>query len=60
MKYNVGVYAKAVVAGLAAGAALAVTLISDGSVDLNDALAIAAAVLGGSGVTYAVPNSDKE
>jgi hypothetical protein len=47
---------KAVVAGLAAGAAAAATAVQDGTVTAADGVTIALAVLGALGVTWAVPN----
>lgn len=56
---NVGKYAKAIVSGLAAGAAVALTALADGVLSTGEIYGIVAAVISGLGVTYAVPN-DKE
>jgi hypothetical protein len=47
---------KAVVGGLAAGAAAAVTAVQDGTVTAGEGVTIALAVLGALGITWAVPN----
>lgn len=47
---------KAVVGGLAAGAAAAATAVQDGQVTAGEGVTIALAVLGACGVTWAVPN----
>ena len=47
---------KAVVAGLAAGAAAAGTAVQDGKVTTAEAVTIVLAVLGAYGVTWSVPN----
>ncbi|MGV9242606.1 hypothetical protein [Streptomyces sp. NPDC003710] len=47
---------KAVVGGLAAGAAAAATAVQDGQVTAAEGVTIALAVLGAYGVTWAVPN----
>ncbi|MGW5429942.1 hypothetical protein ACWET9_22430 [Streptomyces sp. NPDC004059] len=47
---------KAVVGGLAAGAAAAATAVQDGQVTAAEGVTIALAVLGALGVTWAVPN----
>jgi hypothetical protein len=47
---------KAVVGGLAAGAAAAATAVQDGTVTAAEGVTIALAVLGAYGVTWAVPN----
>ncbi|WP_030173268.1 hypothetical protein [Streptomyces sp. NRRL S-813] len=47
---------KAVVGGLAAGAAAAATAVQDGTVTTAEGITIALAVLGAYGVTWAVPN----
>lgn len=54
---NVGSTAKAVVAGLSAGLAVAVTAVSDGSLSPGEVVGIVAAVLGSYGITWRVPNS---
>lgn len=51
---------KAVVGALAAGAAAAATAVQDGTVTLAEAITIALAVVGAGGVTWAVPNQQKE
>ena len=56
---NVGVYAKAVVAAVAAGSATALSLMGDGSLSAQDLIMVGMAVLGSAGVTYAVPNDVK-
>jgi hypothetical protein len=47
---------KAVVGGLAAGAAAAVTALQDGTVTAAEGITIVLAILGAYGVTWAVPN----
>jgi hypothetical protein len=47
---------KAVVGGLAAGAAAAATAVQDGTVTAAEGVTIALAVLGAYGATWAVPN----
>lgn len=47
---------KAVVAGVAAGAAAAATAVQDGTVTAAEGVTIALAVLGALGVTWTVPN----
>ncbi|MGW1796961.1 hypothetical protein ACWCQN_13340 [Streptomyces sp. NPDC001984] len=47
---------KAIVGGLAAGAAAAATAVQDGTVTAAEGVTIALAVLGAYGVTWAVPN----
>ena len=47
---------KAVVGGLAAGAAAAATAVQDGQVTATEGVTIALAILGAYGVTWAVPN----
>lgn len=47
---------KAVVAGVAAGAAAAATAVQDGQVTAAEGITIALAVFGSLGVTWAVPN----
>lgn len=56
---NVGVYAKAIVAALSAGAATALVAMQDGVVSPGEGVTIALSVLGALGVTYAVPNDSK-
>jgi hypothetical protein len=48
--------AKSLVAGLAAGAAAAVTALQDNVLSTGEGVTIALAVLGAWGITYAVPN----
>lgn len=48
--------AKAIVAGVAAGAAAAVTAAQDSVVTTGEGVTIALAVLGAWGITWAVPN----
>lgn len=48
--------AKAVVAGIAAGAAAVGTAVQDGTFTTGEAVTAALAVLSALGVTYAVPN----
>lgn len=48
--------AKAIVSGLAAGAAAAVTALQDGVLDTGEGVTIALAVLAAWGITWAVPN----
>lgn len=47
---------KAVVGGLSAGAAAAVTALQDGTLTTAEGVTIVLAVLGAYGVTWAVPN----
>jgi hypothetical protein len=47
---------KAVVGGLAAGSAAAVTAVQDGTITTAEGVTIALAVLGALGITWAVPN----
>ncbi|WP_248870795.1 hypothetical protein [Streptomyces sp. HNA39] len=49
-------FAKAIVAGLAAGATAAVTAVQDQVVTSGETVTIVLAVLGALGITYAVPN----
>jgi hypothetical protein len=51
---------KAVVGGLAAGAAAAATAVQDGTVTTVEGVTIALAVLGAWGVTWAVPNKQAQ
>ncbi|WP_112469407.1 hypothetical protein [Streptomyces triticisoli] len=48
--------AKAIVAGIAAGATAAVTAVQDGVLDTGDGVTIVLAILGAWGITWAVPN----
>ncbi|WP_405695310.1 hypothetical protein OHA99_09465 [Streptomyces coelicoflavus] len=48
--------AKAIVGGVAAGAAAAVTAVQDNVVTTGEGVTIVLAVLGAWGITYAVPN----
>ncbi|KPL29060.1 hypothetical protein JI76_28465 [Streptomyces anulatus] len=48
--------AKAIVGGLSAGAAAAVTAVQDQVVTSGETVTIVLAVLGALGITYAVPN----
>ncbi|WP_442803475.1 hypothetical protein OG411_19385 [Streptomyces pseudogriseolus] len=48
--------AKAIVSGIAAGSAAAVTAVQDGTVTTGEGVTIALAVLGAWGITWAVPN----
>lgn len=48
--------AKAIVSGLAAGAAAAVTAAQDGVITTGEGVTIALAVLGAWGITWATPN----
>lgn len=52
--------AKAIVAGLAAGATAAVTAVQDNHLTTGEGVTIALAVLGAWGITYAVPNKKTE
>ena len=49
-------YGKAIVAGVVAGGGAAATALQDGTVTAAEAVTIVLAVLGGTGVTWAVPN----
>ena len=51
--------AKSLIAGLAAGAAAAVTAVQDNVITTGEGVTIALAVLGAWGITYAVPNRQK-
>jgi len=51
--------AKSILAGLAAGAAAAVTAVQDNVLTTGEGVTIALAVLGAWGITYAVPNRPK-
>ncbi|MEU6674746.1 hypothetical protein [Streptomyces sp. NPDC046925] len=53
---NVSKYAKAIVAGIAAGAASLATGLADGTLSTQDGLTAVAAVLAAWGLTWAVPN----
>ncbi|MET7391376.1 hypothetical protein ACFYPT_40555 [Streptomyces sp. NPDC005529] len=48
--------AKPLVAGLAAGASVAVTAVQDNVLTTGEGVTIVLAVLGARGITYAVPN----
>ncbi|EYT84012.1 hypothetical protein CF54_03940 [Streptomyces sp. Tu 6176] len=48
--------AKAVIGGLAAGAAAAATAVQDGTLTTGEGVTIVLAILGAYGVTWAVPN----
>ncbi|MET9305001.1 hypothetical protein ABZX68_06630 [Streptomyces cellulosae] len=48
--------AKAIVSGIAAGSAAAVTAVQDSMVTTGEGVTIALAVLGAWGITWAVPN----
>ncbi|MGQ5576083.1 hypothetical protein [Streptomyces sp. ECR3.8] len=48
--------AKAIVSGIAAGSAAAVTAVQDSVVTTGEGVTIALAVLGAWGITWAVPN----
>ncbi|QCX81036.1 hypothetical protein C9F11_37265 [Streptomyces sp. YIM 121038] len=48
--------AKSLIAGLAAGAAAAVTAVQDDALATGEVVTIVLAVLGAWGITYAVPN----
>lgn len=47
---------KAIVGGLAAGSAAALTAVQDGTVTAAEGVTIVVAILGAYGVTWAVPN----
>jgi hypothetical protein len=51
--------AKSILAGLAAGAAAAVTAVQDNVLTTGEGVTIVLAVLGAWGITYAVPNRPK-
>jgi hypothetical protein len=53
---KIGSIAKAIVSGLAAGTAAAVTAVQDNVLTTGEGVTIALAVLGAWGITYAVPN----
>lgn len=48
--------AKSIIAGLAAGAAAAVTAVQDGALTTGEGVTITLAVLSAWGIVYAVPN----
>jgi hypothetical protein len=48
--------AKSIVAGLAAGASVAVTAVQDGTLTTGEGVTIALAILAAWGITWAVPN----
>jgi hypothetical protein len=48
--------AKSIVAGLAAGASVAVTAVQDGTLSTGEGVTIALAILAAWGITWAVPN----
>ncbi|MGW4886894.1 hypothetical protein [Streptomyces murinus] len=50
---------KAIVGGISAGAAAAVTAVQDGRITVAEAVTIVVAVLGSAGVTWLVPNRPK-
>lgn len=52
--------AKSIVAGLAAGASVAVTAVQDNVLSAGEGVGIALAVLGAWGITYAVPNKQAQ
>jgi len=56
MTMKISKYWKAVVAGLVAGSGALGTAAADGVVTSSDVWVIAAAVVGGLGLTWAVPN----
>ncbi|MEV6546436.1 hypothetical protein [Streptomyces sp. NPDC051665] len=51
--------AKSILAGLAAGAAAAVTAVQDNVITTGEGVTIVLAVLGAWGITYAIPNRPK-
>jgi hypothetical protein len=51
---------KAVVGGVAAGAAATATAVQDGRVTLPEVVTVVVAVLGAYGITWAVPNRAKQ
>ncbi|MEV8546226.1 hypothetical protein [Streptomyces sp. NPDC051572] len=51
--------AKSILAGLAAGAAAAVTAVQDNVITTGEGVTIVLAVLGAWGITYAIPNKPK-
>lgn len=57
---KISAMAKAIVAGLAAGATAAVTAVQDQVVTSGETVTIVLAVLGALGITYAVPNRPAE
>lgn len=52
--------AKAVVAGVAAGATAAATAVQDGTFTTGEVVTTVLAVLGALGITYAVPNREPD
>lgn len=58
--FSVGHAAKAIVAGLSAGSAVALTALSDGKLTVTEIAGIVAAVLASYGVTWTVPNEDAQ
>lgn len=57
---HVAKYWKAIVGGVAAGTAAAVTAIQDDTITTSEAITIALAVLASFGVTWAVPNKQEK
>lgn len=53
---KISAIAKAIVSGVAAGSAAAVTAVQDNVLSTGEGVTIALAVLGAWGITYAVPN----
>jgi hypothetical protein len=51
---------KAVVGGVSAGAAAAVTAVQDGRITVAEVITIVVAVLGSAGVTWLVPNRQQQ
>ncbi|MEV8395614.1 MULTISPECIES: hypothetical protein [unclassified Streptomyces] len=49
-------FAKAAVAGVAAGSAAFATAVQDGAFTTGEGVTVALAILGALGITYAVPN----
>jgi len=53
-------YAKAIVGGIVAGLSAASVALGDGTVTPVEGIAIALAVIAGTGITWAVPNKPTE
>lgn len=56
MNVNVGSFAKAIVAAVAAGGATLGAAVADGALSTGDVVTVVLSVLGALGVVYVVPN----
>lgn len=57
---HIAPYWKAIVGGIAAGSAAAVTAVQDSTLTTGEAVTIALAVLASFGITWAVPNRKEQ